>query len=93
MKKKFKMANDVGIEVNYTVLGIISNNGKDYVLYTNGLPADNKFGKRILAGLLVNEEPIDIKKLRIKEEKEIVELFIEQVIESGKTIRKKEKNS
>lgn len=88
MRKKFKIENDVGIEVEYTLLGVLSNNGKNYVVYTNHLPADNQFGKRVLAGELISEEPLNIKKLRKKEEKEITDLFIGEVLSTGKTIKK-----
>ena len=61
--KKFKMLNDVGIEVNYTVLGITSNDKDDkFVVYTNFMPSDNEFGYRLLAGKLVSEEPFEVRK-------------------------------
>lgn len=91
MKTHFTMENDVGIEVEYTVLAVLTNNGKDYVIYTNHLPADNKLGKRILVGELICVEPLDIKRLFRSEEKEIKELFISEVLASGKIIKDKVK--
>ena len=87
MKKKFRMKNDVGIDIDYTVLGVIKNK-KNYVVYTNYLPADNEFGIRLLVGELIWDEPIDIKKLPLKDQKEISELFIKEMLMSGRTIRK-----
>ena len=87
MKKKFRMKNDVGIDVDYTVLGIFKDK-KNYVIYTNYLPADNEFGIRLLVGELINDDPIDIKRLSLKEQKDISELFIKEMLLNGRTIRK-----
>lgn len=87
MKKKFRMKNDVGIDVDYTVLGIFKDK-KNYVIYTNYLPADNEFGIRLLVGELINDDPIDIKRISLKEQKDISELFIKEMLLNGRTIRK-----
>ena len=87
--KKFKMLNDVGIEVNYTVLGITSNDKDDkFVVYTNFMPSDNEFGYRLLAGKLVSEEPFEVKKISLAKQKEIVDSFIIELINSGKKIKR-----
>ena len=87
MKKKFRMKNDVGIDVDYTVLGIFKDK-KNYVIYTNYLPADNEFGIRLLVGELINDDPIDRKRISLKEQKDISELFIKEMLLNGRTIRK-----
>lgn len=86
MRKSFKMENDIGIVVNYTVLGVTD----DYIVFTNYMPADNEFGIRIMAGRIVSEDPFEVKRLSIQKEKEIVEEFKIELINTGKkTIRTK----
>lgn len=87
--KKFTMLNDVGIEVNYTVLGITTgNNNKKYVVYTNFMPSDNELGYRLLASELVSEEPFEVKRISMAKQKEIVDSFIIEVINLGKHIKR-----
>ena len=76
MKKTFKLENDIGMEIEYTILGFSSNDNEKYVIFTNGLSADNVLGKRLFAGLVEKEEPFTVKRLRKVEEKEIVSEFI-----------------
>ena len=86
MKKSFKMENDIGIVVNYTVLGVTD----DYVVFTNYMPSDNEFGIRIMAGKIISQDPFEVKRLNIQKEKEIVEEFKMELISTGKkTIRSK----
>ena len=86
MKKTFKMENDVGIVVNYKVLGMTD----EYVVFTNYMPADNEFGIRIMAGKIISLDPFEVKRLSIQREKEIVEEFKMELINTGKkTIRSK----
>ena len=80
MKKSFKMENDVGIVVNYKVLGITD----DYIVFTNYMPADNEFGIRIMAGRIISQDPFEVKRLSIQKEKEIVEEFKMELINQGK---------
>lgn len=87
--KKFTMLNDVGIEVNYTVLGITTGtNNKKYVVYTNFMPSDNELGYRLLASELVSEESFEVKRISMAKQKEIVDSFIIEVINSGKHIKR-----
>lgn len=84
MQKKFTMENDVGIEVNYTVLGVLDK----YVVYTNYMPSDNELGIRLLVGKLVNEDPLQIERVPIAEQKPIIDQFKMAIITSGKKIRR-----
>lgn len=87
--KKFTMLNDVGIEVNYTILGISSGEqNKKYVVYTNYMPSDNELGYRLLAGELVSEEPFEVKRISLAKQKEIVDSFIMEIISLGKQIKR-----
>ena len=86
--KTFTMANDVGIEVKYTVLGITSNKDCSYVVYTNYMPADNEVGYRLLVGELVSEEPFELKRVSRAKQKEIVDSFILELVKSGKKIKR-----
>lgn len=88
MTKNFTMENDVGIPVNYTVLGVTKINDCKYVVFTNHLPSDNEFGVRLLAGKLVSENPIQVEKLRISEQKPIIEDFKIEMIQSGAVLKK-----
>lgn len=88
MTKTFTMENDVGIEVKYTILGITEIDGTKYVVFTNYLPSDNEFGVRLLAGRLIQENPLEIQKLRISEQKPIIEDFKIEMIKSGATLKK-----
>ena len=84
MQKKFKMENDVGIEIDYTILGKVD----DYIVYTNYMPSDNELGIRLLVGKLVSEEPFEIKKVPLAEQKPIIEDFKMAIITSGRKIRR-----
>lgn len=87
--KTFTMANDVGIDVKYTILGITSNNSKNrYVVYTNYMPADNEFGYRLLVGELISSEPFELKRVSLAKQKEIVDSFILELVKSGKQIKR-----
>lgn len=87
--KKFTMLNDVGIEVNYTVLGVTEGEKEDkYVVYTNFMPSDNELGYRLLVGKLVSTEPFEIKRVSMAKQKEISESFIIELINSGKKINR-----
>ena len=89
MKKSFRALNDVGIEMNYTVLSYAKRDSKNYVIYTNNMPSDNDLGVRILVSEMVNEEPFEIKRINNKLEKEITEEFIMEMIRTGKELKKK----
>lgn len=83
--KKFKMLNDVGIEVEYTTLGIISYNGEgNFIIYTNYMPSDNAFGYRILVSKLINEDPLETKRVNLSKQKEIIEYFLTEVLNLSK---------
>ncbi|MBQ4031754.1 MAG: hypothetical protein II625_08375 [Bacilli bacterium] len=84
MQKKFTMENDVGIPINYTVLGKMD----DYIVYTNYMPSDNELGIRLLVGKLVSEDPFEVKKVSNTEAKPIIEDFKMAIITSGKKIRR-----
>ena len=84
MQKKFTMENDVGIEVDYTVLGKLD----EYIVYTNYMPSDNELGIRLLVGKLVSEDPFEIKRVPIAEQKPIIDQFKMAIITSGKKIRR-----
>ena len=84
MQKSFTMENDVGINVNYTVLGKF----EDYVIYTNYMPSDNELGIRLLVGKLESEDPFIVKKVSVAEQKPIIEQFKMAIITSGKKIRR-----
>ena len=89
MVKKFKLENDVGIEIKYTVLGITEVDGHKMVVYTDYFPSDNELGIRLIAGELISEDPFEIKKLRKSEQKDIIEDFKIEFISSGSKLRKK----
>ncbi len=84
MQKKFTMENDVGIEINYTILGKMDN----YIVYTNYMPSDNELGIRLFVGKLESEDPFLIKKVSISEQKPIIEQFKMAIITSGRKIRR-----
>ncbi len=84
MEKKFTMENDVGIEVNYTVLAQLG----EYLIYTNYMPSDNELGIRLLVGRVVEENPLKLERVPIAEQKEIIEEFKMAIITSGKKIRR-----
>lgn len=87
--KTFTMANDVGIEVKYTILGITTNDKKKcYVVYTNYMPADNEVGYRLLVGELVSSEPFELKRVGLNKQKEIIDSFILELVKSGKKIKR-----
>lgn len=89
MKKSFKALNDVGIEMNYTVLSYAKRDGKNYVIYTNNMPSDNDLGVRILVSEIINEEPFEIKRLNHQLEKDITDDFVMEMIRTGKELKKK----
>jgi len=84
MEKKFTMENDVGIEVNYTVLAQLG----EYLIYTNYMPSDNELGIRLLVGRIINENPLELARVPIAEQKEIIEEFKMAIITSGKKVRR-----
>lgn len=81
MEKTFVMKNDIGIDVNYTILATLQLE-KDYVVYTNYLPSDNELGIRLFVGVLESTKPIVVKKVSKKEEKSILEDFKMQVLQT-----------
>lgn len=81
MKKTFIMQNDIGLEVKYTILAKIALD-KDYVVYTNYLPSDNELGIRLFVGIVESMDPVKIKKATKKEEKEILDDFKMQVLQT-----------
>jgi len=88
MVKKFKMDNEVGISVNYTVLGVTDIDGISYVVYTDKFPSDNELGVRLLVGKLVSEDPFELERVDRQEQKKIANEFILQVVSVGKEIKK-----
>jgi hypothetical protein len=89
MNKKFTMLNDVGIEVNYTVLAITEwDKDEKYVIYTNFMPSDNELGYRLLVGKLVDEENFELKRVSLAKQKEVIDSFIFEMVSSGKKINR-----
>ena len=88
MAKTFMMENDVGIEVKYTILGTTEIKGTKYVVFTNHLPADNELGIRLLAGKITNENPFQVERLRLSEQKPIIEDFKIEMIKNGSQLKK-----
>ena len=88
MKKHFRALNDVGIEMNYTVLSYVNREDKSYVIYTNNMPSDNELGVRILVSEIISEEPFEVKRANYKLEKEITDEFIMEMIRTGKELKK-----
>ncbi len=88
MKKTFIMENDVGIEVKYTVLGVLEEGKVTYVVYTSFMPSDNELGYRLLAGELLNTDPIEVKRITRVKEKEITEAFKLELIKNGMKIKR-----
>ena len=87
--KKFKMLNDVGIEVEYTVLGVTENNSDDkYVVYTNFMPSDNELGYRLLAAKIVNDDPFSVERISLKKQQEIVDSFIIEIVNTGRKLKR-----
>lgn len=82
------MENDIGIVVNYTVLGITNDEDKKYVVYTNYLPSDNELGVRLFAGLITDEKNFKVERLSKTLENKITEEFKLEIIKSGKKIRR-----
>lgn len=78
MKRSFIMENEIGIKVKYNILARIDGK-KKYIIYTNYMPADNVLGVRLLAGVVISEEPFCVKELRKREEVKIVDDFLMQV--------------
>ncbi len=89
MIKKFKAENDIGVLVNYTVLGVTENDKGKYVVYTDYFPSDNEIGIRLIVGKMVSEQPFEIKKLRKNEQKEFIDAFILECVKSGRGLKKK----
>ena len=89
MVKKFKLENDIGIKINYTVLALSEVDGKKMVVYTDYFPSDNEIGIRLMAGEVISEDPLEIKKLRKTEQKSIIEDFKIEFIKSGSKLKKR----
>lgn len=88
-KKKFKILNDVGIEVEYTILGITAGNkDESYVVYTNYMPSDNPFGYRLLVSQLVNEETFELKRVSKAKQQEIIDTFLDELVIMGVDIKR-----
>lgn len=88
MVKKFKMDNEVGIPVNYTVLGITDINDISYVVYTDRFPSENELGVRLLVGKLISEDPFELGRVDRQKQKEIANEFVLQVLSTGKEVKK-----
>ena len=88
MKKTFEMENDVGIKVTYTILGVSDSENGKYAVYTNYFPSDNELGVRLFAGRVASENPISIDKISDCEQKELIESFKVEMINSGRKIKR-----
>lgn len=82
------MENEIGLNINYTILGTNYNDNEEYIVYTNYLPSDNELGVRLFAGRVKNENPLEIEVIKGQKEKELVEAFKVEIISSGKKIRR-----
>ncbi len=80
--KKFTMLNDVGIEVNYTVLAILTNENDMYAIYTNFMPSDNELGYRLLVGKVICEEPFKLERVNKEMHDQMIDSFLNEIIES-----------
>lgn len=47
MEETFKRKNDIGVEIEYSVIGTYKENGINYRIYTDFVTADNKIGIRL----------------------------------------------
>lgn len=88
MKKKFKMENEVGILVEYTVLAVTEESDITYVIYTNYFPSDNELGVRLFAGKLVDTISYRVSKISKEKEKKLIEAFMLEMIKTGKKIKR-----
>ncbi len=78
MSSTFRKLNDVGIEVKYTIIAYYD---KNYVIYTNYMPANNFMGIRLFAGKVESDNPLVVVDISKKEEKEILDNFKMQVLQ------------
>lgn len=88
MKKKFKMENEVGILMEYTVLAVTEESDTTYVIYTNYFPSANELGVRLFAGKLVDTISYRVSKISKEKEKKLIEAFTLEMIKTGKKIKR-----
>ncbi len=73
----FKRKNDIGVEIEYTILGQLNDNNKTYYIYTDFVPDDNDVGMRLYVDLKDNTGLIRLPK---EEEKEIIKKFNKELL-------------
>ncbi len=75
----FKRKNDIGVDIEYSIIGRYQDNGNIYCIYTDFVSADNKVGIRLFADIEKNNK---LERLPKDKEKEIILKFNKTIMNS-----------
>lgn len=81
MGETFRRKNEIGVEIEYTIVGYSFIDGKKYMLYTDFYPKKSIGGIRIFVDEVIENEYI---KLSEEEEDKIISQFNKKILEEGK---------
>lgn len=77
MIKTFKRKNDIGVDIEYTVIGKYKDKGNMYYIYTDFVSDDNKVGIRLFADI---QRDGKLERLEKDKEKEIILNFNKEIM-------------
>ena len=77
MIETFKRKNDIGVDIEYTVIGKYKDNGNMYYIYTDFVSDDNKVGIRLFADI---QRDGKLERLEKDKEKEIILNFNKELV-------------
>lgn len=75
----FKRKNDIGVAIEYTIIGRYNDNGNTYCLYTDFVPDNNKVGIRLFVDI---EKDNKLERLPKDKENEIIIKFNKEILKS-----------
>jgi len=79
MKESFRRKNEIGIEIEYDIVGYYKEGGKVYCIYTDFVPENNNIGIRLFVDEKINDESIRLAK---DDEQKIISKFNKSILEN-----------
>ena len=77
MIETFKRKNDIGVDIEYTIIGKYKDNENMYCIYTDFVSDDNKVGIRLFADI---QRDGNLERLEEDKEKEIILKFNKEIM-------------
>lgn len=81
----FKRKNDIGVEIEYSIVGNFNNNNEEYIIYTDFVPVDKYYQIRLFVDKKVNKH---FKRLNNEQEEEIIKKFCQEAYKNSEVMLK-----